>query len=87
MRALAADIRRSGGVQRISSYLDAGGKTLVSADRHATVLPVVLAEPKDERIAGLIATVERANGDAGFAATSRAATRWTVTSRSSPRAT
>ncbi len=68
VRALAADIRHSGGVQRISSYLDPGGKVLVSADRHATVLPLVLAEPKDERIAGLIATVERSNGGAGFAA-------------------
>ena len=58
---------RSGGVQRISTYLDPGGERLVSADRHATVLPVVLAEPKDERIAGLIATVERADGGAGFA--------------------
>jgi putative drug exporter of the RND superfamily len=68
VRALAADISRSGGVHRISSYLDPGGKILVSADRHATVLPVVLAHPQDERIAGLISTVERADGDAGFAA-------------------
>ncbi len=68
VRALAADIRHSGGVQRISSYLDPGGKTLVSADRHATVLPVVLAEPKDARIADVISTVERSNGGSGFAA-------------------
>ena len=34
--ALAADIRSGGAVQRISSYLDPGGKILVSADRHAT---------------------------------------------------
>ena len=63
---LAADIRRGGAVQRISSYLDPGGKVLVSADRHATVLPVVLAEPKDERIAGLVA-VWSAPTSAGFA--------------------
>jgi putative drug exporter of the RND superfamily len=68
VRALAADIRHSGGVQRISSYLDPGGEILVSADLHATVLPVVLAEPKDERIAELISTVEGSNGGAGFAA-------------------
>jgi uncharacterized membrane protein YdfJ with MMPL/SSD domain len=54
-------------VQRISSYLDPGGTILVSADRHATVLPVVLVEPKDERIADLISTVQRLNGNAGFA--------------------
>jgi RND superfamily putative drug exporter len=64
---LAANLRRGGGVQRISSYLDPGGKVLVSADRHATVLPVVLAEPKDERIADLVASVERSDGGAGFA--------------------
>ena len=49
-------------------YLDRGGDILVSADRHATLLPVVVATPKDERIADLIATVERANGSGGFAA-------------------
>jgi uncharacterized membrane protein YdfJ with MMPL/SSD domain len=68
VRALAGDIRDSGGAQGISSYLDPGGKVLVSTDRHATVLPIVLAEPKAERIADLISIVERANGDAGFAA-------------------
>ena len=68
-------------MQRISSYLDPGGQILVSADRHATVLPVVLAEPEDERIADLISTVERANGSAGSRRTSPAATRWTATSR------
>jgi uncharacterized membrane protein YdfJ with MMPL/SSD domain len=55
-------------VKEISSYLDPGGNILVSADRHATVLPIVLAAPEEERIEGLISTVERANGGAGFAA-------------------
>ena len=68
VRALAADIGRGGAVQRISSYLDPGGEILVSADRHATVLPVVLTEPKNERIADLISAVERSNGGDGFAA-------------------
>jgi uncharacterized membrane protein YdfJ with MMPL/SSD domain len=68
VRAIVAETRRSGGVQRISSYLDPGGRILVSADRHAALLPVVLAEPKDERIAGLISTVERADEGEGFAA-------------------
>jgi putative drug exporter of the RND superfamily len=68
VRAVVADARRTGGVQQISSYLDPGGQVLVSADRHAALLPVVLAEPKDERIAGLVSTVERADGGAGFAA-------------------
>jgi uncharacterized membrane protein YdfJ with MMPL/SSD domain len=68
VRALMAQARRSGGVRQISSYLDPGGEILVSTDRHATLLPVVVAEPKEERIADLIATVERANGSGGFAA-------------------
>jgi RND superfamily putative drug exporter len=67
VRSLAADMRRGGGVHEIRTYLDPGGESLVSADRHATVLPVVLAAPKDERIAGLISKVESADGDAGFA--------------------
>jgi len=66
VRALAEEIRRSGGGQAVSSYLDPGGAVLVSPDRHATVLPVVLAAPEDERIAQLVSTVERADGDAGF---------------------
>jgi putative drug exporter of the RND superfamily len=68
VRALTVAARRGGGVQQISSYLDPGGQILVSADRHATVLPVVLAEPEDEQIEGLISTVERANGSGRFAA-------------------
>jgi putative drug exporter of the RND superfamily len=68
VRALVRDVRRGGDVKQVSSYLDPGGQVLVSPDRHATVLPIVLAGPKDERIAGLISTVEHANGSGGFAA-------------------
>ena len=68
VQALVAQARRSGAVKQISSYQDPGGAILVSADRHATLLPVVVAEPKDERILDLISTVEQANGSGGFAA-------------------
>lgn len=68
VRALVREVRGDGNVKHVSSYLDPGGKILISKDRHATVLPIVLAAPKDERIADLISTVERANGSAGFAA-------------------
>jgi RND superfamily putative drug exporter len=68
VRGLAAAVRRDGGAKRVSSYLDPGGQILVSGDQHATVLPVVLAHPQDERIADLISVVERANGSGGFAA-------------------
>jgi putative drug exporter of the RND superfamily len=68
VRALIAQARQSDAVTQISSYLDPGGKILISADRHATVLPVVVAHPQEERIADLISLVERSDGRGGFAA-------------------
>jgi uncharacterized membrane protein YdfJ with MMPL/SSD domain len=68
VRGLVAQIRRTGTVKQVSSYLDPGGRILVSADRHATVLPVVVAAPEDERIADLISLVQRTDGSGGFAA-------------------
>ena len=68
VRDVAAAARRTGGVAQISSYLDPGGEMLISADRHATLLPVVLAHPQDVRIADLISVVEGADGSGGFAA-------------------
>ncbi|MBD0282727.1 MAG: MMPL family transporter [Thermoleophilaceae bacterium] len=65
--SLAAGLRRSGSVDRVSSYLDRGGEVLVSRDRHATVLPVVLAEDEEDSIEQVVATVERADGAGGFA--------------------
>jgi uncharacterized membrane protein YdfJ with MMPL/SSD domain len=67
VRALMAQARADG-AQQISSYLDPGGEILVSADRHATLLPVVVAHPQEDRIADLIAVVERSDGRDGFAA-------------------
>lgn len=68
VRALIAQARQSDAVTQISSYLDPGGKILISADRHATVLPVVVAHPQEERIADLISLVKRSDGRGGFAA-------------------
>jgi uncharacterized membrane protein YdfJ with MMPL/SSD domain len=47
--------------------LERGGSTLVSADRHATILSVVLASKEEERIDDLVPVVEKANGNGGFA--------------------
>jgi putative drug exporter of the RND superfamily len=68
VRSLAAAARRDGGAKRVSTYLEPGGKILVSADQHATVLPVVLADPQDVHVADLISVVQRANRSGGFAA-------------------
>jgi RND superfamily putative drug exporter len=57
--AVTADVVGAGGVR---------GEIGVSADRHAALLPVVLAEPKDERIEDLVSAVERADGRSGFTA-------------------
>jgi uncharacterized membrane protein YdfJ with MMPL/SSD domain len=59
-------VRASGGAAAIHSYLEPGGETLVSADRHATMLTVVLKEKKEATIEDLIPVVERADGG-GFA--------------------
>ena len=67
VRTLAAELRRSGGVDEVSSYLDRGGAALVSRDGHATVLPVVLAEDEEDSIEGVVETVERSDGAGGFA--------------------
>jgi RND superfamily putative drug exporter len=67
VRELADDVRGAGGVAGISSYLDPDGEILVSADKHATLLPVVLAAPQEDQIADVVSVVEQADGDGGFA--------------------
>jgi putative drug exporter of the RND superfamily len=65
--SLAGELRRSGSVEEVSSYLDPGGRSLVSRDRHATILPLVLAEDEEDSIDPVVETVERADGGGGFA--------------------
>jgi uncharacterized membrane protein YdfJ with MMPL/SSD domain len=65
--SLVAELRRSGSVDEVSSYLDRGGAALVSRDRHATVLPVVLVEDEEDSIEEVVETVRRADGAGGFA--------------------
>src|SRR5919108_6332277 len=48
VRTLAEELRGSGAVEEVSSYLDPGGEVLVSADARATILPVVLAGDEEE---------------------------------------
>jgi uncharacterized membrane protein YdfJ with MMPL/SSD domain len=65
--SLAAELRRSGSVDEVSSHLDRGGAALVSRDRHATVLPVVLAEDEEDSIEPVVEAVQQADGAGGFA--------------------
>jgi putative drug exporter of the RND superfamily len=67
---LAEELRQADGVAQVSSYLDAGGEVLVSADGHATILPLVLAgeqEDKVESIDGVVEIVQQADRAGGFA--------------------
>jgi RND superfamily putative drug exporter len=69
VRDVVAAARRTGSVTEIRSYLEAGGQSLVSADRHATMIPLVLNETKETTIEDLVPVVERADGEGGFAVT------------------
>jgi putative drug exporter of the RND superfamily len=66
IRSLAEELRRSGGVEEISTYVDPGGEALVSEDERATILPLALAEEKDESIEDVVEIVQRADGTDGF---------------------
>jgi RND superfamily putative drug exporter len=66
---LVDEAKATGSVQRIRSYLDPDGKGLVSQDRHATMLPVVVAEDQDKRIEDLVPVIEKANAGDGYAVT------------------
>ena len=69
VRLLVRDARASESVAGIRSYLDPGAKGLVSADRHATMLPLVLAGKKADKptvIDELIPVVEASNARPGF---------------------
>jgi RND superfamily putative drug exporter len=58
LRELTGEVERAGA---------AVGSHVVSRDQHAALLPVVLDEPKEDRVADVIAVVEQSDG-AGFTA-------------------
>jgi putative drug exporter of the RND superfamily len=63
---LVERLRRSGAVERVSSYLDRGGEALVSADDRATILPLVLAPDEEDNIEDVIEIVQRADRAEGL---------------------
>lgn len=65
--ALAAQLRRHADVERVTTFRQPGGAILVSRDRHATLVPVVMDdEPEETSIEKIIATIQRVDGDGGF---------------------
>jgi len=65
--SLVDEARGTGAIRAIRSYLGPGGAVFVSRDRHATIVPVVLADPTSKSVEKLIALVQRNNGQGGFA--------------------
>src|SRR5215207_3860650 len=67
VESITDELAASDGVETVSSYLDGDGDLLVSADGHATILPVVLAEEQEDNIEEVVEIAQDADGDQGFA--------------------
>jgi len=65
IRLLVDRVRRTGAVLGMSSHLDAGA-SLVSRDRHATMIPIALADTPEDSIDKVVPIIERASGRGGF---------------------
>ena len=58
--------RRTGSIAHARSYLTSGDRSLVSPDRHATLIPIRLKDPEDENVDAVIDVVRERNGEDGF---------------------
>ena len=67
VRSLIGRLRRTGATVAITSYLDGSAAGLVSRDRHATIIPITLAEKPEDAIDKVVPIVEEVNGGGGFA--------------------
>jgi uncharacterized membrane protein YdfJ with MMPL/SSD domain len=64
VRRLASEVRRAGGVESVRTYLDARDPSLISKDRHATM--VQFAAASDDGIDDIVHSVERADASPAF---------------------
>ena len=62
---VATALEETGGVARVVTY-SSGQRGMVSPDRHATLVAVMLKEPGEDHIEDVISAVERFDGHAGF---------------------
>src|SRR5581483_9795839 len=67
VRSLGAAVRRAGGVDAVRTYLDTHDRSLVSRDRHATM--VQFANASDSGIDDVVDAVHRVDATPGFSAT------------------
>src|SRR5262245_752676 len=66
VRGLVSDVGRANDVKMVRSYLDVRDRSLVTADRHATM--VQFAAASEDGIGDVVAAVQRADARPGFAA-------------------
>ena len=65
---LTADVAAAKGVKSVRSYLDRGGASLVSRDRHAALLALAIPDFNAHGIKDVIAAVQQADANPGFSA-------------------
>jgi uncharacterized membrane protein YdfJ with MMPL/SSD domain len=69
VRTLAGRVRTAKGVKSIRTYLDADNPSLVSTDRHATMVQFAMPDESDSGIDDVVSAVRRADASPAFAVT------------------
>jgi len=63
---LATAVRATGATESVGTYYANSDQSLISPDRHATLIPVSLVEPGEDHIEDVIKAVQPFDGQAGF---------------------
>jgi RND superfamily putative drug exporter len=66
VRALAAEVRRAKGVESVRTYLGANDPSLVSRDRHATMVQFAMPSESSSGIDDVVSDVQRADASPAF---------------------
>src|SRR5262249_28524688 len=69
VQKLTAEVRRAEGVESVRSYLDAQDPSLVSSDRHATMVQFAMPDESSSGIDDVISDVQRGDANAEFEVT------------------
>ncbi len=62
---LATAVQETGATESVQNYTD-GDRSLVSPDRHATMIPISLVEPGEDHIEDVIEVAQQSDGAEGF---------------------
>jgi MMPL family len=87
VRTLAGEVRGAKDVETVRSYLGARDPSLVSKDRHATMVQFAMPDESDTGIDDVISAVQQADAKSGFAVTVTGQGRATTTSTNCRRTT